>query len=719
MQVIEEKKMRRLTLWLLLVVTLVAPVAAQPDPSQVINGYVRQTIAECDVPAMGAVWVRNAGQTMYYHQAGIRRVGEPAANYANNAIRQDDRFDLGSIGKVFTGLLTGRMVDRYIEEPRTPGFTFQTTLGQVFPELPNPNNVPTDNLDSVRTYMNVPIRLFLVHSSGMPYNPFSEPGDQWMPSDSSIAHTDANVMERRYKFVQAAVVDSPLFPPGTGYTYGGGTIVVGAMLERLTGTRFENLMHQHIFQPLYMTESCRYGRASYGDLAGLWQHSFVDGNHVPDTNTAHPNYNFQSHSPAGTLGCSAHGVAVFLSEWLRPDPRVITPATRLQLLNNRPASASPHVLGAWQANMPFNASGARFHSGDNGTMFAYAEITPSQGTGFAAFVNANNTIGGAAVGDLLASLKTLERDYAELFGTGSVIVPEAAFPSPAAVRTGRLTTRAFARKHNGTVVMFSTADNGRTWARSTPLGAIFTSGLGAAASADGLTVYVAGRGTDDLMWLYRSDDGGASWQDPSVIQAGVFLSGPAVATTSDGATVHVFGLGQDKKIWVSTSADRGVTWNNWAPIGNHVFTSAPAAACTPDGAVHVFGRGANHRIYGTLNTNWRRGWAAPTWRQMAAEYATSSPAVMVANDGQTMQLGMRDTGRRVSLLYSNDAGRTWARSFVPLTSDQFFTSAPTLLANDSPTGVSTLVIGENHRLFRNVWTGVWSGWSQVANDLLL
>ena len=710
--------MRRLTLVLLLAGTIVAPATAQPDPSAVTRAYLNQTIAECDVPAMGAVWVRNGGQSLYYHQAGIRRVGERSSNAAN-AIRQDDRFDLGSIGKVFTGLLTGRMVDRFREERRTPGFTFQTTLGQVFPELANPNTVPTDNLDDVRTYMNVPVSLFLAHSSGMPYNPLSEPGDQWMPGDPAVAHTDANVMERRFRFVQWAVVDAPLFPPGAGYRYGGGTIIVGAMLERLMRTRFENIMQQQIFQPLGL--SCRYGRASIGDLTGPWQHRFVDGNHVPDRDTSHQNYDFQSHSPAGTLGCSASDVAIFLSEWLKPNPRVVTSATRLQLLNNRPAIASPHVLGAWRVNQLSDGStdppSPRFHNGDNLIgMFASAEVTPSQGTGFAAFVNAQNTIGRAAVGDMLAGLKTMERDYAELFSATSVVIPENAHPAAAAVRTGPSRARVFARKHDGTVVMFSTEDGGRTWTRSRPLGAIFTSGLGAAASGDGQTIYLAGRGTDDRMWIYRSDDGGARWQDPAAIHRGVFLSGPAVAATADGATVHVFGLGQDRKIWVSSSSNRGDTWNNWEPVGAEVFTSAPAAVSTPDSAVHVFARATNHRIYGTRNADWRRGWASQKWRQMAAEYATSSPAVMVAGDGRTMQLGIRETTRMLSLLYSSDAGTTWSSSFSPI-SDGIFTSAPTLLANDTDNGVSAIVIGEEHRLFRNVWTGTWSGWSQVANDL--
>jgi CubicO group peptidase (beta-lactamase class C family) len=642
---------------------------------------------------------------VYYDQVGLRRADGP--NDLSNRIVPTDRFDIGSVGKTFTGLLVGHMIDR-----GEHGLTYETTLGSVFPSL------TTEVRNGyVAGYMNAPIKYLMTHSTGMPYNPSTEPADQWMPEDAT-ALTDANLMARRYRFVQAAVQDRPAFGMGGGKIYGGGTIIIGAMLERLTGRKFETLMRDKVLLPLGMAKS-QYGRTAVGPLDGPWQHTFDNGLHIPDEHTHSPRYDFQSHSPAGTLGVTAHDMGQYLRELLRPDPQLMSAENRARMLNYQPTASSNNVLGGWGIDLPHpvnSSQGRRFHNGHNYRSYANVELFPATGVGYSVFTNVSDNIGMAAVGDMFETMKTMEADYDQLFGAGRTVQTGVVHQMPAAVRTGPSKAIVFAKRHDGTVRAFTTSTGGSSWTQSTPVPAVFTSGLGAAASADGRSIYLAGRGNEHKIWVYRSDDSGGTWNNLGAIGEGVFDSGAAVATSADGSTVHIVGLGRDKKAWINSSANKGGIWSGWAPIGQGIITSAPAAVTTRDGAVHVFGRGLNHRVYRTTNANWRVGWENSRWSQMAEDYATSSPTAMVSTDGTSVQVGIRGTGRGITLLSSSDAGATWQPQFSAVPSGAF-TSAAALVANDTPGGVTVVTLGNNFRLLRNVWNGAWGGWSFISNDL--
>jgi hypothetical protein len=141
---------------------------------ELARATLRETIDECGVPALGAVLVRDEGDMTVSAQQGIRKVGEKGEQ---NKIQPHDRFNLGSVSKVFTGNLMGKLIQEGIG-----GLQWTTKLVDVFPDLPL---FPLMK----KVYKNVTIQQFLVHTSGMRKAPVGDNNDEYVVtvSEAEIA----------------------------------------------------------------------------------------------------------------------------------------------------------------------------------------------------------------------------------------------------------------------------------------------------------------------------------------------------------------------------------------------------------------------------------------------------------------------------------------------------------------------------------------------------
>jgi CubicO group peptidase (beta-lactamase class C family) len=89
-------------------------------------------------------------------------------------------------------------------------------------------------------YVNTTVAALMSHSSLMPYQPGMEGGDEF-------GNMTKDLRQRRYLYVKAAVQD----PPVTPSPYGGGSIVVAAMLEKIMGKTWESLMQTYVFDDAF------------------------------------------------------------------------------------------------------------------------------------------------------------------------------------------------------------------------------------------------------------------------------------------------------------------------------------------------------------------------------------------------------------------------------------------------------------------------------------
>jgi CubicO group peptidase (beta-lactamase class C family) len=132
--------------------------------TQLLGQKLRETIAEVGVPALAAVLVRDSGSGIVSGQQGIRKVG---ASGPANDIQPSDKFNLGSVTKVFTGMLMARLIHENVGN-----LTWQTKIVDVFPNLPS---LPGWQA----AYADVAIEHLITHCSGMPFEPNGDDGEAY------------------------------------------------------------------------------------------------------------------------------------------------------------------------------------------------------------------------------------------------------------------------------------------------------------------------------------------------------------------------------------------------------------------------------------------------------------------------------------------------------------------------------------------------------------
>lgn len=140
----------------------------------------------------------------------------------------DTRLNTASIGKSFTGVAIAQLVE-------AGKLSFDDTVGKVWPDYPN---------KEVRD--KVTIRQLLTHTSGLgPKDYYDDPRYQAL---SSNIHSVADYMK--------LAVDTPLGAQPGEYLYSNsGYIIVGTIVERLSGQSFYDYVQEHIFKPAGMTRS--------------------------------------------------------------------------------------------------------------------------------------------------------------------------------------------------------------------------------------------------------------------------------------------------------------------------------------------------------------------------------------------------------------------------------------------------------------------------------
>lgn len=158
-------------------------------------------------------------------------VFEKAYGYANRDTRTpntlETRFNLGSINKLFTATAIRQLA-------AAGRLSLDSTLAKAWPEYPNQE-----------VARQVTIRQLLNHRSGIMGNIFEVPGTK---SPSDVRHNRQLI---------AALASAPLaYPPGSREEYSNfGYVVLGGVVERVSGVDYYDYIEQHVYAPLGMTHS--------------------------------------------------------------------------------------------------------------------------------------------------------------------------------------------------------------------------------------------------------------------------------------------------------------------------------------------------------------------------------------------------------------------------------------------------------------------------------
>ena len=217
---------------------IAAPAAAQQDgpprmelPPLALNGQMTDaqigaaldpwlTGMNRDGVFNGAILVARSGQEIYAHAYGGRDVA------TNTALAVDDQFPVASIGKAFTHVAIAQLIQ---QGRLTPAMT----IAQVLPDYPNAAS------------RGATIDQLVNHRAGI--------ADIFGPAYREAPAERFTNNHAYYEFVAA---QPPMFAPGEREEYCNGCyVVLGEIIERVTGQPYEQYIAEHVFAPAGMSRS--------------------------------------------------------------------------------------------------------------------------------------------------------------------------------------------------------------------------------------------------------------------------------------------------------------------------------------------------------------------------------------------------------------------------------------------------------------------------------
>lgn len=639
---------------------------------------LRELLLESGLPALAAVLVRESGEQIIHAQQGVRRAGH------HEPIQPGDQFIIGSCTKVVTGTLVGRLLELRLLGSAVDGTRYKTRMDAVFQGIWGNG--------TWSQYKAVTIEQLIDHTSGMPYQPSQDDDNDW-PSYDPADMIKAKLRARRVSYVKAAVRDQPQDSPGAKFIYGGGPIIVASMAEQLTGQTYEDLMKEHVFKPLGMTNS------RFGVPAGAWMHDWDEDSRTlkPSTLYRKAGFNWHCRAPVGNMCCNAHDLGAFLAEQLTDEPKITSSTTRTDLQSTSASSATNIVHGSWGSSNPGTVGAQIGFEGDlRGVSRAIIQVNPSDGMGMGAMTTTGENLGRSAVMKLMLTMRAMHDNWNDAFDNLDPPI-QAVYAAPAVAWTAA-GTYTFGRTHDGRIIRHKGTTEEANWHLDGDFGGSrIDSGIAACVLPNLLTTIVCARGLDTRFWSARSGDGGLTWSTMTEMGVGTFMSGPGTCVAEATGEIFLMGIGEDRKMWRFRSQNGGNNWDGRGAIGNGVFTSAPAVAASSDGSrVHAVGRGDDLRFW--YNRSFNRGETYQDhWTPIGEGLFASGPAAICSFDGATVYVAGRGLDNVLWCNVSTDGGATWLNHWRRI-GDLEIWSTPVLRQRSNGAEIMVYALGNNLRI---------------------
>lgn len=291
---------------------------------------------------------------------GVRRLG------GSDPVSVHDRWHLGSNTKAMTAALFAKLV----EQGRA---RWDAPLAELFPGVA---------IDA--GWDGATVETFLHHRAGL--SDGTAMGMTWLMT----ARGDPRSLPEQRAALAAAFLSSP--PAGTPgqFAYGNGNyVIVGAVIEHLTGQSWEDAMAAELFTPLGMT-SAGFGppltNADGG--ANAWAHTGSGGSRQA-IDPANPGAdNPLALGPAGTAHMTLADYGRFLAVFLNRSAGWLTPESVTRL--TRPAEGAPPAYAAgWGvvSERPWARGPVLTHDGSNTMWHVTTVVAPGADFAIVAVVN--------------------------------------------------------------------------------------------------------------------------------------------------------------------------------------------------------------------------------------------------------------------------------------------------------------------------------------------
>jgi CubicO group peptidase (beta-lactamase class C family) len=280
---------------------LPAPQAQLADLPRAADAYLSARVAADSFS--GTVLVARQGKVLYERAAGF------ADREHGAAIQMDTRIQIASTTKLFT-----QIAIRQLEQAGK--LSLSDTVGRFLPDYPNP---------TVRS--RVTVEQLLRHRSGV--------GSFW----NEKWRTEAQSVRSVRDYMELFQRDSLLFEPGTGEAYSnGGYVILGAIIERLSGQSYQDYLREKVFRAAGMSETVPYdSRVTRSNAAIGYTSQPLDVPVTGDRRLAgpgpRPGYERRDSTPAGN---AQPGLRI-----IGPDGRQLSPEAAREAMARRAGNAGP------------------------------------------------------------------------------------------------------------------------------------------------------------------------------------------------------------------------------------------------------------------------------------------------------------------------------------------------------------------------------------------
>lgn len=354
-----------------------SPVAGTAE----LDAFIQAELPESAAPGLAYARVEDG-------EIVARGFGEQLEG-SGDAVTADTLFPIGSVTKSFTALAIMQLVE----------------ADEINLDDPVSNYLPVfaDGAGSKIT-----LRQLLNHTSG-----FST-----VQGNSQHGNADASQFDL-IEYAGELAKAGPARTPGTAWEYSNANYqILGAVIERVSGSSYSDFVNARIFEPLGMASSL----VAVGDFPA----SAATG-HRPWFGSVRPAASGPQHrinAPAGGIISSANDMGRYVAMWLNGKEDVISAGAKAAMLAPSGPAAQSYGLG-WALD---SAQGTAYHTGLVPGFETLASFAPSKGTGVVVLVNANGGLGFADTWYLIGgvSARAMGQDHQD---DGSRIGPQVAYLS--------------------------------------------------------------------------------------------------------------------------------------------------------------------------------------------------------------------------------------------------------------------------------------------------
>jgi CubicO group peptidase (beta-lactamase class C family) len=361
-----------LTLLALLCAGGVCQAQFQPAAFERLDRFMEEQLRAANVPG-AAVAVINREQAVHLRGYGI-------AGPVGDSVTPDTPFIIASVSKPITALAVMRLVE----------------AGRVELDAPVRRYLPWFEVLPREQSERISLRHLLTHTSGLSVR-------DGRLAFSSRDNSDVALQTRVRQLANARLGEAP----GARYEYSNANYdALAAVVEAVTGGRFERYVESAVFLPLKMNRSFTSVDVARGH--GLAQgHRYWFGRPVVTESLPRP----RSMAASGMLISSGADLARLLRMHLNhgtlDGERILSPeSTEMMQRPSAPVGGSTYYALGWFVE---NIDGRRivWHGGNGPDYSARVVLAPDEGWGFAFLANAENYLSGPAVGSLGREVRQL------------------------------------------------------------------------------------------------------------------------------------------------------------------------------------------------------------------------------------------------------------------------------------------------------------------------